>query len=781
MPLPAYLETKAYNNKLVQLAVSYLKNHTDIQAYIFPAAHSSKALEINNLVFLKNKTRLTLSASMPDVWEQNKGASKLFCLSGVEESKFYDVVKKIFEPFYEVYQCKRAIGVEYKENRTRNIHLIALGEGNDRIESATVNPTIIHVNNGNKDYWGSDVGTLFILEGHDIKGIIQGGKAINIIKFESVLLGDQPSIPLIDSDGLIGNHHETNTILYRLTADQTGESWLHFNFSGAISHQVYIEFPFDALRDIVHYTETLSFHFFQPQASFNLTVCFTLQSTKQSQAEMLNQTYYIFPNHLQVRLFNQKNLHILENHRNLIENIRYYSSIAYQLKRTLSIHFGKNEILQIGYGKHAFISNDYQKRSHLLALGEQSVYRIIAGDQFYFPLPEIIVYKNNKQPLFANSLDVNDIWQQVKKVCPESDLSLSVDQFENDLIIILAVNYYLLGNECVRLESKWPIAKIKLSAACMDNWYQDLEIILANTSLTIAANENGQWYFEKYPLIFNSDKAIIVLTSENLEFQENIIVLKLLGLNPYHFYCHHQTDLFFLPQWQNNTQERLDDNIIVFSRFYQDAKMREKTLASTLHFLDREIVLNEHREEIAFAHKNCLNFSNITEKNRQKRDTSKVTTLTDSVTTPFMQYQNARVTNTIANKRVTYKTKKRPSKKKSIKKISYLDKNLIESPQKLTSEKISPLLPQSSNEVNPQTFYSIEDLASFNQPNNHSPSLFNTTLIDQTPLNLFNTFLLYTTLFKKPKKPAKTFINPKSEIDEIEQRVMKALKNNTFH
>lgn len=856
----AYLETKAYNNKLVQLALSYLKNHTDIQAYIFPAAHSSKALEIDNLVFLKNKTRLTLSESMPDVWEQNKGASKLFCLSGVEESKFYDVVKKIFEPFYEVYQCKRAIGVEYKENRTRNIHLIALGEGNDRIESATVNPTIIHVNNGNKNYWGSDVGTLFILEGHDIKGIIQGGKEINIIKFESVLLGDQPSIPLIDSDGLIcrtlshhvckqgglefiqiqrifgiknqqdifylskksihyvdgfsgknplqrdhiyitdkaannleiilrantvihslGNHNETTTILYRLTADQTGESWLHFNFSGAISHQVYIKFPFDALWDIVHYTEALSFHFFQPQASFNLTVCFPLQSTKQSQAEMLNQTYYIFPNNLQVRLFNQKNLHILENHRNLIENIRYYSSIAYQLKRTLSIHFGKNEILQIGYGKHAFISNDYQKRSHLLALGEQSVYRIIAGDQFYFPLPEIIVYKNNKQPLFANSLDVNDIWQQVKKVCPESDLSLSVDQFENDLIIILAVNYYLLGNECVRLENKWPIAKIKLSAACMDNWYQDLEIILANTSLTIAANENGQWYFEKYPLIFNSDKAIIVLTSENLEFQENIIVLKLLGLNPYHFYCHHQTDLFFLPQWQNNTQERLDDNIIVFSRFYQDAKMREKTLASTLHFLDREIVLNEHREEIAFAHKNCLNFSNITEKNRQKRDTSKVTTLTDSVTMPFMQYQNARVTNTIANKRVTYKTKKRPSKKKSNKKISYLDKNLIESPQKLTSEKISPLLPQSSNEVNPQTFYSIEDLASFNQPNNHSPSLFNTTLIDKTPLNLFNTFLLYTTLFKKPKKPAKTFINPKSEIDEIEQRVMKALKNNTFH
>ncbi len=84
----------------------------------------------------------------------------------------------------------------------------------------------------------------------------------------------------------------------------------------------------------------------------------------------------------------------------------------------------------------------------------------------------------------------------------------------------------------------------------------------------------GQWFLEKYPLIFNSNKAIIVLTLENLEFQRNIIILKLLSLNPYHFYCHNKTDLFYLPEWKNNTHEPLDDNIIIFSRFYQDQKMR---------------------------------------------------------------------------------------------------------------------------------------------------------------------------------------------------------------
>lgn len=861
-PPSAYLETKAYNNKLVQLALNYLKNHADIQAYIFPAAHSNKALEIDNLVFLKNKTSLSPSHSMPDVWDQNKGSNELFCLSGVEESKFTDVVKKPFETFYELYLCKRAIGVEYKENRTGNIHLIALGEGNDRIESASDNPTIIHVNNGNKDYWGSDVGTLFILEGNDIKGMIQGGKAINIIKFESVLVDDQHAIPLINFNGLIcrtmslhvceqgglefkhiqriygikdqqdifylskksilyvdglsgkspsqrdhiyitdksannleiilrsntvihslDSHNQTTSILYRLARHQTGESWLHFDFSGSIRHEVYIEFPFDALRDIVHYPYALSFHFFQPEVSFNLTVCFPLQNIKQSQAEMLKQIFYIFPNNLQVRLFNKKTLHILDNNRNLVENIRYYSSIANQLKRTLSIHFGKDEVLQMGYGKHAFLFNDYQKRTHLLALGEQTIYRIIAGDQFYFPLPEVIVYKSNKQLLFANSLDVNDIWQQAKQVCPESDLILSIDQFEQDLIITLAVDYYLLEKKCVRLESHWSIAKIKLVAACIDNWYQDLEIILANTSLSIVANEDGKWCLEKYPLIFNSAKAIIVLTQESLKFQENIIILKLLDQNPYLFYCHNKSDLFFLPKWQNSTQEILDNNIIIFSRFYQDAKMRDHALAATLHFLDRKIILNEQREEIALAYKYCLNFSNITDNRRQKRDTSKAINGIDSVTAPFMQYKNASDIHKKVNKRVTYKTKKRYHKKNPIKKTFYLDKNLTGSQnQKLTPKKNNSLLLVSPIETaNPQTIYSIENLTSFNQQNNHHPSLFNNASIDQTPLNFFNTFLLYNTLFKKPKKSAKTFINPMSEIDEIEQRVMKALKNNKFH
>ncbi len=117
---------------------------------------------------------------------------------------------------------------------------------------------------------------------------------------------------------------------------------------GLIIHQFHIEFPFDALRDIILYPQAFSFHFYQQQTSFNLTICFPIQNTQQSQAEMLNNIYYIF---------NQT----------------------------------KNEMLQIGYGKHELLSNDFKKRSHLMAQGEQTLYRIISGDPYNFPLPEIVV------------------------------------------------------------------------------------------------------------------------------------------------------------------------------------------------------------------------------------------------------------------------------------------------------------------------------------------------------------------------------------------------------
>lgn len=899
-PPSDYLETKAYNNQLVQLAIAYLKNNTDIQVYIFPCAYSAKQLAIDNLVFLRNKTNIKLSASMPDFPDETKGEAELFCLSGLEESKIDKAsIRWVFRPFETFYLCKHAIGVKYLQNRTGNIYLITLGEGNDRIESPLDKPTLIHINNGHKNYIGSDAGSLFILEGGAVTGMIEGGKGSNSIKFESVYIKNKFVTFLIDYnssvcvkqnsshsicekglqlkkiqnlfgvknqmdilyiadkdikyvDGLSGKNifqrdeiHITNktannleiilrpntvihcfdnppkstTILYRLQKDQTGEAWLHFDFIGPIFHRFYIDFSLDKLHNISVFPYAFNFNFLHEQKSFNLTLCLPLESRyNQSRSEMLKHIFYIFPNNLQIRFFNQKSLYIKDNtNRSLAENVNYYSPIAYRLKKTLHIYFEKNEMLQIAYGKHEFLFNDVLKRSHLFAHGNDALYRIISENKLNFPLPEVVLYKPSADKIYANTLDLTDIWQQAKQECSENDISLRVFQLKQDLIISIEANYYLLVTNCIRLESSWPIARIKLHGACVDNWYQYLEIILHETSLAIAASERGKWHFEKYPLVFNSNKDIIVLTEKNLEDQQTIIVLKPLNMDLYRFFCHNKTDLIFMNDWQN-TNKFFDSNIIVYTNFYQNMKMREKTLKSTLIFLDREIIVQEQIEQINLAHKHCLNFSNASNTDldkhylvinkaankqlenstiRSKRDLDTQQKFSYWTTNPLTHQKKLAINNQVTHNDILFdKNKKLIASKKRIKKINFnyyrnfkknnrikftrTKRNALSKKESLTSSNFSKpainFIPVIDNATN-------DSLNRINQQNNESQTILHSMLINQTFSNFFNSLLLYT-FFKKSSKTQKTYLfssNETNKIDEIEERVMKALYKYRFN
>ncbi|MFZ0218595.1 MAG: NB-ARC domain-containing protein [Candidatus Aquirickettsiella sp.] len=900
----AYLEAKAYNNQLVKLAIAFLKNNTDIQAYIFPAASSATQLYANNAVFLRNQTSIKLSATNPDPSDEGE----LFCFSGLKESEAYirpaEWLYLAYPPtqfidFVTVYLCKNAIGVKYMKNRTGNIHLIALGEGDDQVVGAPDTPTLMHVNNGDKNYIGGDAGNVFILEGDAMTGLVQGGKGINVVKFEEVFLNDQYYTSLIDYNGLacsktpnfsnklcekglklkqiqkilgiknqkdiffiadknikyvdglggknpilrdeiyitnktannleIGlrpntiihcfeTFNESATILYTLQANQTGEAWMHFDFNGPIYHRFYVDFSLDALYDIVTHPYVFTLHFFEQQ-SFNLTLSFPLLSRfNQSQAEMLNHVNYMFANNVQIK-FNHKNLFIQENsNRTLEQSIHYYSSIAQRLKRTLKIYLAQNETLQIAYGRQEFLSNDVSMRSHLIAQGGQAFYRIISGSQLNFPNPEVVIYAPNGVDDFTKTLDLTDIWQQARQACPEDNIVLRISEVKQDLIISVEVNYYPIGTECVRLENSWPVTKIKLRAACVSNWYQQLEVILNKKSLTIIGSEEGDWHFEHYPLIFNQDKELIVLTEENLVHERDVLVLKPIDSKQYRFFCHNKTDLIFMNDW-NSVTRLFDPTLIIYSRFYQDERMREKTLASVLSFLDRQIILSTHKEQIDQAYKQCINFSNISltqldepkfasrkEKNSDKYTSDSSVRLKRQINSPKAEFVTAlfhshdraasnnpkHPANVLLDKTEEETTKKSivsvKVKRKPI--ISYFHRNTkrkrhrLKNPHKIHYVSTNPdqlFFPEQIIGFNPANDHKSIDFRPLDQQDIQRPVIFNDALTNISNLLLFSVFLNKKKGFLlKSAKTQLPFTNKKDEIDEIENRVIKALSGPRF-
>lgn len=200
-----YLETKAINNQFIQKALVFLKKHPSIQRYIFPAAASSSQLAKDNRVFLQKKQSIKLNPTMPD--KPDEGA--LFCLSGRLGSESY---VKASEWVYIVpyppnmrprnlvttYLCEAALGIEFSRNRSGNITLIDLDEGNDSAIGIPDLPNIFQVKSGNKHYKGGDIENLFLIQSGNITGILEGGKGLNSIKLGNLISHNAYSV-LVDN------------------------------------------------------------------------------------------------------------------------------------------------------------------------------------------------------------------------------------------------------------------------------------------------------------------------------------------------------------------------------------------------------------------------------------------------------------------------------------------------------------------------------------------------------------------------------------------------------
>ncbi|MES2141429.1 MAG: NB-ARC domain-containing protein [Pseudomonadota bacterium] len=214
----AYLTVKANNNQQVNNAIKFLESHPEIETYVFPTAQTSDEQKI---VYLDKLRDFSEAESMPDKPVQGD----FFCL---EEKLSKSVMETLVGSYAygrsgsgisggiltsnnekkHLYFCKNAIGLKYSTNRTGNLTLIALHDGNDKVIGSNVN-TLAVINNGYKDYRLGNADNLFILQGNNITGVLQGGSRINIVKFSDYNPRSGNSV-LIDKHSFICGTNATN-------------------------------------------------------------------------------------------------------------------------------------------------------------------------------------------------------------------------------------------------------------------------------------------------------------------------------------------------------------------------------------------------------------------------------------------------------------------------------------------------------------------------------------------------------------------------------------------
>ncbi|WP_353279788.1 tetratricopeptide repeat protein [Wolbachia endosymbiont (group B) of Xanthorhoe designata] len=200
------MEEKQLYNQLVKQGFEYLKEHSNIQSYVFPTSKSSVdscrkvpyqqticnmarlsilclrkvnvtfyaekcttkfEIDLDSTVLLDRKrTDIRWSRARPD----NPSGGKLFCFSqGNDEPA----------PSYGSYLCENAIGLS--NNKIEGYTLIDLGEGKDYARGFKDSQNIFVVNDGSKEYYGGNKNDIFILQGDLIGGSLYGEGGIDTL------------------------------------------------------------------------------------------------------------------------------------------------------------------------------------------------------------------------------------------------------------------------------------------------------------------------------------------------------------------------------------------------------------------------------------------------------------------------------------------------------------------------------------------------------------------------------------------------------------------------
>lgn len=204
----ASLEVKGNNQQLASKIIAFLKLHPQIQRYIFSAWQPATKPTKKNFVFLdRTRNMILLSDTIPE--ESREG--HFFCLPGVPARPHSTSwLEEHLESFVDsellgleervAYLCLNTLGIEYSVNRTGNVTLIAL-QGDVTLIGAD-SDSIFLVNDGHHDYRVGNADDLFILQGTNITGNLQGGLGINIVRFSEYQTAANESV-LLDAQGFL--------------------------------------------------------------------------------------------------------------------------------------------------------------------------------------------------------------------------------------------------------------------------------------------------------------------------------------------------------------------------------------------------------------------------------------------------------------------------------------------------------------------------------------------------------------------------------------------------
>ncbi|WP_265017002.1 ankyrin repeat domain-containing protein [Wolbachia endosymbiont (group B) of Endotricha flammealis] len=694
------LQEKEVSNQLVRQGLEYLKQHSDIQSYVFPTGKSvvdscrkvpyktstcasggfgggclrastvtryaeecttKFEVDLDNTVQLDRKrTDIKWSRARPD----NPSGGELFCLPQGNHERV---------PSDGSYLCKNAIGVtDLSTTKTGNHTLINLGKGEDYAQGFTDSPNIFVVNDGFKGYYGGNKDDVFILQGDLVRGYLSGGDGIDTLdltgfaqdavsvdvylnantgdiihgyhilrmggmervlgrKAKSERIFSTCDTQFLDGQGSAENNSDiivisNNDCTYKMqiiVRSNTninnnarngdfnynvlpGKGKAQINLSSLLNdasanrHNFFFNYTISELVGINVQNISQVFNYTVKGATFSFlpTVNKSEGAFDSKLEERFNVTIsdipanasYVVSNGAEIKMGSKGNLYMLENtDKSVDEIIRDYLVVANRLdKMSFFIQsLLSNETVAIGSGNYEVIHNNPLHKSHLVGNGGENVYVIDSESKRLeidrLPIPEVVIYDLDVESS-VDTIDLRNLVQQTKGEF-SNNFKLQVLKSANDLLLKATVEK---PTEDSSISEKHEYFTVRLKDGV--NWYNKTHVIMDNVPMRISL-DNNEWSLKPQPLMFEKDKEVIVVTSQDVEENTELITPRRAG--NYSFIKNNGTDLMITNAF--DTQDDLCT--IVLSKFYETPKM--ETLS--IKFADKEIILKEHQEQISSA------------------------------------------------------------------------------------------------------------------------------------------------------------------------------------
>ncbi len=386
-----------------------------------------------------------------------------------------------------------------------------------------------------------------------------------------------------------------SSIDYLIPDSQSGVLEIETLSNSALEHRFRFESSLDNVNQFKVLNSSLNFILSTDQRKLELTI-------NMPNISSANSFTYQFKNQEQMKFFDLNTLIIKPNNTlNIDQTIAYYSTIATQLDFALTILLPDEEMVLISKQNSGALSNNPLRKSHLVGRGKNKLYLITATEVEQFPIPEIILYRSDQRDSI-DILDFSAITQQAQQECPQQKFSITVHEYDQDLIIkLIRIPVSLspaLAFKCTRKIwlSTSVVASIKLKNAQITNWDQQLYIYL-NDSLMDIIYTGTHWSIIKALPVVPPNKDKVSLEVDDIATHSGLNLIKMGGqLN---FARYNGSDLVITNLFDPETSPQ---NLItiICKEFYLLSGWRD-AFSFKFIFLDQEMTFNEYSNIISNA------------------------------------------------------------------------------------------------------------------------------------------------------------------------------------